>query len=130
LRNSSRTGCPASLDYLTRSILCHGRYEQIVTSSGTAGNVTRSGSYSSVMTLPDFTLVDLMNAAVSDHLFPPGFIEVVTGCRILNIDFPISVLADDTPVEEKEAFFRELVSLRAHSHKISMYEGRVYVLNH
>ncbi|MBU8934194.1 MAG: hypothetical protein KOO62_09335 [candidate division Zixibacteria bacterium] len=130
LRHSSRAGCPASLDHLVHSIHCHGRYEQIVEPSGATGNITRSGSYSAIMTLPSFSLNDLVSAALSDHLFPPDFIGVMTNCRILNIDFPISVLADDTPVEEKEAFFRELVNLRAQSHKVSIYDGKVYVLNH
>lgn len=133
LRHSSRTGCPLSLDHLMQSILRRGRYDRIIESTvtpGATGTVTRSGSYSASLALPDFSLSDLVRAAESDHLFPPNLIQATANCRVLNMDFPMSVLADDTGVKDKEAFFRELVNIRAQSHKVSVFDGRVYVLNH
>jgi hypothetical protein len=66
----------------------------------------------------------------SDNLFPPNIIEAKSDCRILNIDFPMSVLLSNAPTDEKELFFKELVNLRLQSRKFSYHEGQVYIFNY
>ncbi len=130
LRHSSRAGCPPPLEYLFRSISYSGRYVPTVKESAYTTSVTRISPISGTMTLPSFSLDDIRTAVIAERLFPPDVIEITSSCRILNIDFPLSVLKADTGPEEKESFFCDLVNIRAQAHKVSYYNGQVYLLNH
>ena len=130
LRHSSRLGCPQSIENLFRYIRSYGDYFPIIERNVSDSSLMRICSLSGTMTFPSFKYKDLCSALESDHLFPPYLIEAKSDCRILNIDFPISVLASNSPTAEKELFFKELVNLRLQSRKFSYYEGQVYIFNH
>lgn len=129
LRHSSRTGCPLPLEYLLRSILRTGRYLPVVELPKNSDTVTRKVSFTATLSLPSFNIDDLKTAALADRLFPAGIIRVVSSFRILEIDFPMSVLTSHISIVEKEAFLRELVMFREQALKTSFYEGRIYLLN-
>jgi hypothetical protein len=129
LRHSSRYGCPQSLENLFRAIRSYGDYKPIIERNMSDSSLMRICSFSGTMTLPSFKFSDISSALESDHLFPPYLIEAISDCRILNIDFPMSVLTSSAPTNEKELFFKELVNLRMQSRKFSYYEGQVYIFN-
>ncbi len=130
LRHSSRLGCPQSLENLFRSIRSYGDYMPIIERNASDSSLMRTSSFSGTMSLPSFNLNDIYSALESDHLFPSYIIDAKSDCRILNIDFPMSVLTSDASTNEKELFFKELVNLRLQSRKLSYYEGQVYIFNH
>lgn len=130
LRHSSRSGCPHSLENLFRAIRSFGDYIPIIERNASDSSLMRLCSLSGTMTLPSFNLADINSALESDHLFPPNIIEAKSDCRILNIDFPMSVLLSNAPTDEKELFFKELVILRLQSRKFSYHEGQVYIFNY
>lgn len=129
LRHSSRTGCPLPLEYLFRSILRTGRYLPVVELPRNSDTVTRKVSFTATLSLPSFSIDDLKTAALADRLFPAGIVRVGSSFRILEIDFPMSVLTARISIAEKEAFLRELVMFREQALKTSFYEGRIYLLN-
>ena len=129
LRHSSKAGCPGPLAQIFRVILQQGRYIPITHIADRPDALTRNIPVSATITLPSFTLNDLMSAASADRLFPPGIIRVAPGCRVLNIDLPVSVLKSDVPIEDKELYLRELIVLREQWRRTSFYEGQVYLLN-
>ena len=88
--------------------------------------VTKATAY---LTPPSFALEDLTAAATSDRLFPPNVFRPLTGYKVINVDFPLSVLRSDIPRDDKESFLRELIRFRAQSRKTAFVEGRVYILN-
>lgn len=129
LRHSSRIGCAGSLDCLFRAILSHGRYFPAFESRHPNQAILKSALPTAHISLPAFSLKDLQAAATSDRLFPPDLIRPRTGYRVINIDFPVDVLASDISRDEKDAFLRELIVFREQSRRTSFFEGQVYILN-
>jgi len=129
VRHSSRSGCPAPIDALCRTILQHGQYFSLAGDTDRVSSVARTNAYTGSMILPAFSLDELRTAASADRPFPPGIASVQARCRILNVDFPLAVLLADSDLDEKEAFLSDLIGLRARNRCISYHEGQVYLLN-
>ena len=129
VRHSSRSGCPAPIDALFRTILQHGQYFPLAGDTDGVSSIGGTNAYTGSMMLPAFSLDDLLTAASADRPFPPGIASVQARCRILNVDFPLAVLLADSDLEEKEAFLSDLIGLRARNRCISYHEGQVYLLN-
>ncbi|MEW6049937.1 MAG: hypothetical protein AB1644_02600 [Candidatus Zixiibacteriota bacterium] len=129
LRHSTKLGCPAPLTLLFESILQVGRYMPVVTRHHWRDAVCRAVPHSGTLSLPPFALADMEAAATTERLFPPNIIKAGTNVRVLNIDFPITVLRDDIPPSEKESFLRELIVVREQSYRTSFFEGSIYILN-
>ncbi len=128
-RHSSRIGCPLSIQILFRDILNRGEYSSAVDHRELHDVVVKVPSPSALVTLPPFSLAEMQSAAVSDRLFPPGFLRPSTNSRIVSIDFPLSVLRSDISGEEKESFLRELIVFRNRNRRTSCYTGQVFILN-
>ena len=129
LRHSSRTGCPHSLDYLFRAIVSKGSYMPVVEHDNSTEPVVKVAKATAYLTPPAFSLEDLTAGAVSDRLFPPNVLRSRAEYKVINVDFPMSVLRSEIPPDDKESFLRELIRYRAQSRKTAFVEGRVYILN-
>lgn len=129
LRHSAKIGCPDGFNVLFNEIKGAGRYVRFVEDSGRRDHLLKGSGDDTIMTIPGFTLADLRMAALSGDLFPSRIVRVVPDCRVIAIDFPISVLRADIPVEEKQSFLHDLISLREQANRTSVIEGRVYILN-
>lgn len=129
LRHLTKRGCPIPMQHLFRSIRRRGRYLQLRPEPICSQSVTRPISFSARLTLPPFSNHDLAEAALTDRLFPPRILSPKTSSRVLNIDFPTSVLGSDNSLEEKQTFLQDLIALREQSHRTSLYDGMVFVLN-
>ncbi len=129
MRHSTRLGCPAPLEFLFRSILRKGRYLPEVGLVSNSDTPLKMVVPSAWLTIPGFSLEDLISASISERYFPPGIIKASAGRRVLNIDFPLSVLMSDRSTAEIESFLRDLILYREQSCKTSFFEGQVYILN-
>ena len=129
LKDSTLIGCPESLSTLIRAILPLGRYLPLCEEIPQHHPLTRTTLFNGVMTLPLCSLDHICGAAESERLFPAGLMKINTHCRIFNIDFPISVLADNNPLSEKEEFLRELIAFRGQTQRVSYFEGQACFLN-
>ncbi len=129
LRHSSRVGCPAPLEHLFRAVTQKGRYLSIVDSADDGDSLTRLAKIAATVAMPPFSLEDIKSAAQSERLFPPGLIDAGSTRRILDIDFPITVLMSNIAISEKEAFMRDMILLRRRSRRTAVYEGQIYLLN-
>lgn len=128
-QTDNQIGCPESIDRLFRQILKRGSYLPDWGMGPYADAVLRSQTISGFLTMPSFDLASLERAAFSEQLFPPHTINVQTDRRVFNIDFPLSVLRADIPIEEKEQFLKDMVMLREQSCRTTFFEGQVYILN-
>lgn len=129
MRHSTRLGCPAPMQHLFRSILSKGRYMPEVDLVGSNDTPLKVIVPSARLTLPRFSLDDLRSASVSERYFPPGIVRSSAPGRVLNIDFPLSVLCSDRSPTEIESFLRDLIVYREQSCKTSFFEGQLYILN-
>lgn len=129
LRHSGRVGCPTSLMILMREIITSGDYFVLGEATEDQGSVVKYPRPDATLTLPSFTLDDLKSAALSERYFPVGMLRMRSGCRILNLDFPVNILCDEISTDEKQAFVQELVWMRERAQKTFMIDGRVYLLN-
>ncbi len=78
----------------------------------------------------DFDFDDLLRAALFGYRFPPGLFQFDYGCRIIGVDYPVSILNEKASIREKEKFFRDLVSYRFHSGYPEFIGSGVFLLNH
>lgn len=129
LRHSSRVGCPPPLEHLFRAVVQKGRYLSIVDDAQDGDSLTRLAKVAATVTLPQFSLADMKSAAESERLFPPGLIDAASTRRILDIDFPITVLTSNIAIAEKEAFLKDMILLRRQSQRTAVFEGQIYLLN-
>ena len=129
LRNSTLNGCPLPLDAIFRLIQARGRYAPFFEYGENCDAVLKIDPPRGVVSLPKFSLDDLKSAALAERLYPPEIIKVYSNTRIVNIDFPVSVLSSDLPLTDKESFLRELITYREQSNKTAFFEGQVYILN-
>ena len=81
------------------------------------------------MKLPPFGIDEVAGVVTSGQLFPPHLLSIQSSSRVFSIDFPLSVLRSNIPVEEKEMFLRDLIAYREQSYKTTFFEGQVYFLN-
>jgi hypothetical protein len=129
LRYSSQRGCPTALDNLFRAIISRGTYIPLVERKLPDDAVFRTASLSGTVTMPVFSLDQLRTAAAADMLLPPDIVGVNTSLRILNIDFPLSVLRSNASLQDKESFLRDLILFREQSRRTTLVAGQVYLLN-
>jgi hypothetical protein len=122
-------GCPQPLQELFRAINHKGRYQPIVSAVARPDAVCKTAELSGTLRLPLFTLEDIGGAVTSGHLFPPNIISVWLDSRVLSLDFPMSVLRSEIPIEEKDSFLRDLITCREQAYKTACIEGHVYLLN-
>ncbi|MBN1212450.1 MAG: hypothetical protein JXA92_07715 [candidate division Zixibacteria bacterium] len=128
-RQPSRSGCPLPLETVFRAVLNRGCYVPFLDSLHGTNSILKTRYLDNTVVLPAFSLEDLKNAAVSERLFPPDVVKVFSCSRVVNVDFPLSVLDSEIPIEEKESFLRELIAYREQANRTVFLEGTVYILN-
>lgn len=130
LRNSSQIGCPAALENLFEAIIEKGRYLPVLDRRRRSDVIAGAISPSGYVQAPSFSLADLKMAVTADRLFPVGLLDIRVNRRVLNIDYPMSVLRSEISIDEKNLFLRDLITLREQNRCTSFYRGQVFLLNH
>lgn len=128
-RNTTRCGCPLPLETVFRAVLARGCYIPYPDGFHGANSILKTRRPANTVALPLFNLDDLRTAAVSGRLFPPEIVKVFSSTRVVNVDFPLSVLDSEMPIDEKESFLRELIAYRQQANRTVFLEGTVYILN-
>ncbi|MBD3258713.1 hypothetical protein GF377_09795 [candidate division GN15 bacterium] len=122
-------GCPQVVASLFAAICEQGRYAARCAPWSRPETPFKIADPGCWLSLPDFDIDDLWAAAKSEQRFPSGLIDVRLAGRILNVDFPVSVLESSLPREEKDAFLHDLVLFRQQASRTSVLDGPVYMLN-
>jgi len=128
-RNTTRSGCPLPLETVFRAVLARGCYMPYFDGLHGANTILKARRLNNTVAMPVFSLNDLKTAAVSERLFPPEIVKVFSSTRVVNVDFPLSVLDSEIPIDEKESFLRELIAYREQANRTVFLEGKVYILN-
>jgi hypothetical protein len=93
---------------------------------------------SNIKRLSDNCLIEVANITADDllfvcrqnYLFPSGLLKFSSSCRIMGIDFPVSVLRESVSVREKERFLIDLLNYRVNSGFPTYLRSGVYLLNY
>ncbi len=72
----------------------------------------------------------IMAAVTMQKQFPTGLIRFDYKCRIIGIEYPITVLNEKVSILEKERFLYDLVNFRLNNEQTEYIEGGVYLLNY
>jgi len=130
LRNSSKIGCPSALENLFDAISEKGRYVPVFDRLCRSDVISGAAVPLGYVETPTFSLSDLKIAVTADRLFPAGLLDIRVNRRVLNIDYPTTVLRSEISIDEKDLFLRDLIALREQNRRTSFYSGQVFLLNH
>jgi hypothetical protein len=93
---------------------------------------TLAGWYPDMVALveyPQFTVEQVLLAAGSGRLLPAGVTRFLIPGRVLRLDIPLDVLADNRTLEEKNRWLQDYLTEKERKGKIRYYREPVYLLD-
>ena len=78
---------------------------------------------------PQFSVNDVIEVASSGQLFPSGLTRFLISPRALRVNFPLAMLADRSPVEEKRQALREWIQQRVEQRRVPYYAESTFVFD-
>ena len=85
--------------------------------------------WAAIAEFPTLTIEDVMNAAVTNDLLPPGITRFLVPERALRLNVPLELLAAPTSAEDKQVELDRVLEDRASEGRIRRYEEPVYILD-
>ncbi|MGH3649180.1 MAG: hypothetical protein ACRDU9_00610 [Acidimicrobiia bacterium] len=85
--------------------------------------------WSAVVEFPIHTLDDVMKAAVSNDLLPPGITRFLVHERALRINVPLDLLKTQQSTGAKQMVVDEMIAERARDGRVRRYEETVFILD-
>jgi hypothetical protein len=82
-----------------------------------------------VVVFPKFTPDDVLQCACNQARLPMGITRHLIAGRALGIDVPLSLLASDRPLEEKNSWLQENLQSRIRHNKVRLYEEPTFVFD-
>jgi hypothetical protein len=82
-----------------------------------------------VVVFPKFTPDDVLQCASNQARLPMGITRHLIAGRALGIDVPLSLLASDRPLEEKNSWLQENLQSRIRHNKVRLYEEPTFVFD-
>ncbi|GMR10596.1 MAG: hypothetical protein BMS9Abin28_1417 [Anaerolineae bacterium] len=78
---------------------------------------------------PQFSVSDVIEVASSGALFPSGLTRFLISPRALRVNFPLAMLADRSPVEEKRRALEEWIRQRVEQRRVRFYAESTFVFD-
>lgn len=78
---------------------------------------------------PQFTLEDVLQAAVSDHLLPAGITRFLIPGRVLRLHASLERLRADEPLASKNAWLNQLLADKLARRRVRYYQEPVFLLD-
>jgi len=82
-----------------------------------------------LVVFPQYTPSEIMELARRGAYLPPGITRHVIPGRVLRLNFPLSVLADDRPLDEKNAWLQEWLRAKLANKEIRFYQESTYLFD-
>jgi hypothetical protein len=92
--------------------------------------IVKSSTEFSRVRFQNFSFNDLVYAAMNRHLFPFGLLSFELNCRIIGINYPVSVLTEKASLKEKEQFLYDLINYRLRSGHPEFIRGGIYLISY
>lgn len=78
---------------------------------------------------PRFQVEDVIQVASSGRLFPSGLTRFLISPRALRVNFPLAMLADRSPVEEKRTLLGEWIRQRVKGRRVRYYGESTFLFD-
>ncbi len=78
---------------------------------------------------PQFSVSDVVEVASSGVLFPSGLTRFLISSRALRVNFPLAMLADRSPVEEKRKALEEWIRQRMDQRRVRFYAESTFMFD-
>jgi hypothetical protein len=82
-----------------------------------------------LIVFPQFSVSDVVEVASRGHLFPSGLTRFLISPRALRVNFPLAMLADRSPVEEKRRALEDWIRQRVEQHRVRFYAESTFVFD-
>ena len=70
-----------------------------------------------------------MEVVSSGQLFPGGLTRFLISPRALRVNFPLAMLADRSPIEEKRRILKEWIQQRVEQRRVRYYAESTFVFD-
>jgi hypothetical protein len=117
-----------NLQRLVASYQGLGRIDRASTSSARGLSEIYAG-FSALVVFRRFLVEEVIEAASMGILFPPGLTRFVISPRALRLNFPLSVLADDRPVEDKQQALTEWIREQVGGRHVRFYAESTFLFD-
>ena len=82
-----------------------------------------------LIVFPQFTVDDVVEVTSHGHMFPSGLTRFLISPRALRVNFPLAMLADRSPVEEKRKALEDWVRQRVEQRRVRYYAESTFVFD-
>lgn len=74
-----------------------------------------------LIVFPQFSVSEVVEVASRGHMFPSGLTRFLISPRALRVNFPLAMLADRSPVEEKRKALEDWIRQRVEQRRVRFY---------
>ncbi|MFQ5943174.1 MAG: hypothetical protein ACE5JF_06440 [Anaerolineales bacterium] len=82
-----------------------------------------------LIVFPQFSVDDVVEIAMGGQLLPSGVTRFVISPRALRMNFPLAMLADQSPVEDKRLALAEWIHQRVEQRRVRFYAESTFVFD-
>ena len=130
LKRGSAGQIPLSLFHIFALIQKRGAPKIEVLPGQFCSTTVKSSTEFSMVRFQNLSFNDLVYAAMNRHLFPFGLLSFELNCRIIGINYPVSVLTEKASIKEKEQFLYDLINYRLRSGHPEFTRGGIYLISY
>ena len=110
--------------------LYEGRFRrERTTTSNLNGLSNLYPSMNCLIVFPQFSVEDVVEVATGGQLFPSGLTRFLISPRALRVNFPLAMLADNSPVEEKREALADWIRNRVDERRVRYYAESTFVFD-
>jgi len=122
---------PEKLSCLTEFVrMFHGNFRrERTTTSNLDGLTSLYPDMNCLVVFPQFSVSDVVGVVSSGQLFPGGLTRFLISPRALRVNFPLAMLADRSPVEEKRLALKEWIRQRVEHRSVRYYAESTFVFD-
>jgi hypothetical protein len=78
---------------------------------------------------PQFSVSEVVEVASRGHMFPSGLTRFLISHRALRVNFPLAMLADRSPIEEKRRALEDWIRQRVEQRRVRFYAESTFVFD-
>jgi hypothetical protein len=82
-----------------------------------------------LVVFPQFSVSDVVEVTSSGHMFPSGLTRFLISPRALRVNFPLAMLADRSPIEEKRRALEDWIRQRVEQRRVRFYAESTFVFD-
>ncbi|MCH8339986.1 MAG: hypothetical protein IIA51_00300 [Chloroflexi bacterium] len=110
--------------------LFHGNFRrERTTTANLDGLASLYSDMNCLVVYPQFSIGDVVEVVSSGQLFPGGLTRFLISPRALRVNFPLAMLADRSPIEEKRRILKEWIRQRVEQRRVRYYAESTFVFD-